>query len=77
MKHLLLGIARRDLRIAFQQKAELVQPIMFLLMVVTLFPLGVSPAPETLQRIGPRRYLDCGHFVFIAEYGQTVSRRFQ
>ncbi|QPL49240.1 heme exporter protein CcmB [Alteromonas sp. B31-7] len=53
MKHLLLGIARRDVRIAFQQKAELVQPIMFLLMVVTLFPLGVSPAPETLQRIGP------------------------
>ena len=26
---------------------------MFLLMVVTLFPLGVSPSPDTLQRIGP------------------------
>jgi heme exporter protein B len=50
---LLIGIAQRDLRIAFQQKSELVQPLMFLLMVVTLFPLGVSPSPETLQRIGP------------------------
>ena len=47
------GIFKRDLHIAFKQKAELVQPLMFLLMVVTLFPLGVSPAPETLQRIGP------------------------
>jgi heme exporter protein B len=50
---LLLGIFKRDMQIAFQQKAELVQPLMFLLMVVTLFPLGVSPSPETLQRIGP------------------------
>lgn len=53
MRALLVGIAQRDLRIAFQQKSELVQPLMFLLMVVTLFPLGVSPSPETLQRIGP------------------------
>jgi len=53
MKPLIVGIFQRDLHIAFQQKAELVQPLMFLLMVVTLFPLGVSPSPETLQRIGP------------------------
>ena len=53
MNPLLLGIFKRDMQIAFQQKAELVQPLMFLLMVVTLFPLGVSPSPETLQRIGP------------------------
>jgi heme exporter protein B len=47
------GIFKRDLYIAFKQKAELVQPLMFLTMVVTLFPLGVSPSPDTLQRIGP------------------------
>ncbi|GFD88215.1 heme exporter protein B [Tenacibaculum sp. KUL152] len=47
------GIFKRDLHIAFKQKAELVQPLMFLLMVVTLFPLGVSPSPDMLQRIGP------------------------
>ena len=47
------GIFKRDMHIAFNQKAELVQPLMFLLMVVTLFPLGVSPSPDTLQRIGP------------------------
>jgi len=47
------GIFKRDMQVAFKQKAELVQPLMFLLMVVTLFPLGVSPSPDTLQRIGP------------------------
>ena len=47
------GIFKRDMHIAFKQKAELVQPLMFLLMVVTLFPLGISPSPDTLQRIGP------------------------
>ncbi|MFC3093051.1 heme exporter protein CcmB [Alteromonas sediminis] len=44
---------RRDLILAFRQKAELAQPLMFVLMVVTLFPLGVGPSPELLQRIGP------------------------
>jgi heme exporter protein B len=47
------GIFKRDVHIAFKQKAELLQPLMFLLMVVTLVPLGVSPSPDTLQRIGP------------------------
>ncbi len=47
------GIFKRDMHIAFKQKAELIQPLMFLTMVVTLFPLGVSPSPDTLQRIGP------------------------
>lgn len=47
------GVLRRELALAFRQKAELLQPLMFLLMVVTLFPLGVGPGSETLQRIGP------------------------
>ena len=47
------GVFKRDVHIAFKQKAELLQPLMFLLMVVTMFPLGVSPSPDTLQRIGP------------------------
>jgi len=47
------GVVKRDLLLAFRQKAELAQPLMFVLMVVTLFPLGVGPSPELLQRIGP------------------------
>ena len=53
MSGLYQGVFKRDVALAFRQKAELVQPLMFLLMVVTLFPLGIGPGPETLQRIGP------------------------
>ncbi|MCP4236855.1 MAG: heme exporter protein CcmB, partial [Aestuariibacter sp.] len=41
MKALWSGIFKRDLALAFRQRSELAQPLMFLLMVVTLFPLGV------------------------------------
>ena len=53
MKALWSGIFKRDLALAFRQRSELAQPLMFLLMVVTLFPLGVGPGPATLQKIGP------------------------
>ncbi|WP_100655954.1 heme exporter protein CcmB [Alteromonas flava] len=44
---------RREFTLAFRQKSELVQPLVFFVLVVSLFPLGVGPSPETLQRIGP------------------------
>lgn len=53
MSALWVGVFKRDIALAFRQKAELTQPLMFLLMVVTLFPLGVGPGPATLQLIGP------------------------
>ncbi len=49
----LLSIIHRDLLLAFRQKAELLQPLLFFMMVISLFPLGVGPGPETLQKIGP------------------------
>jgi heme exporter protein B len=50
---LVAGVLKREFVLAMRQKAEVVQPLLFLLMVVTLFPLGLSPSPEFLQRIGP------------------------
>lgn len=47
------AVWRRELLLAFRQKAELIQPLMFFILVVALFPLGVGPSPETLQQIGP------------------------
>lgn len=48
-----LALFRREFTLVFRQVSELIQPLMFFLLVVTLFPLGVGPSPETLQRIGP------------------------
>lgn len=44
---------QREYTLAFRQKAELGQPLVFFVLVVSLFPLGVGPSPEILQRIGP------------------------
>ncbi|GAB5381252.1 MAG: heme exporter protein CcmB [Aliiglaciecola sp.] len=49
----LLAIFKRDMSLAFRQRAELLQPMMFFVLVISLFPLGVGPGPETLQKIGP------------------------
>lgn len=48
-----LGLFKRDLSLAFYQRAELLQPVIFFLLVISLFPLGVGPNATTLQTIGP------------------------
>jgi len=45
--------ARRDLRIGLRSRAELVQALMFLVIVVSLFPLAVGPESMLLKRIAP------------------------
>lgn len=44
-----LALLRRDLRLAFRSGGEWVNPLVFFLMVIALFPLGVSPEPSTLK----------------------------
>ena len=43
----------RDLRLAFRHIGQAANPLMFFVMVTTLFPLALSPAPELLQAIAP------------------------
>jgi len=44
---------RRDLLLAFRNRRDLVNPLVFFLMVATLFPLGVSPEPTFLAELAP------------------------
>lgn len=46
-------LIRRDLRVASRQRSDLLNPLIFLLIVVSLFPLGVGPGPDILGRIAP------------------------
>ncbi|MGO4891660.1 heme exporter protein CcmB [Flavobacterium sp. W21_SRS_FM6] len=48
-----MALLKRDLTLAFHQRAELLQPVIFFLLVITLFPLAVGPNASTLQIIGP------------------------
>ena len=44
----LSGLLKRDLVIAFRNRGELLNPLMFFMMVASLFPLAVSPDPKLL-----------------------------
>ncbi|XBS68672.1 heme exporter protein CcmB [Acerihabitans sp. KWT182] len=46
-------IVRRDLRTAWRSRGEIINPLWFFLIVITLFPLGVGPDPQLLRRIAP------------------------
>ena len=46
-------VLRRDLRIAFRHRAQLALPLLFFVMVVSLFPLAVSPSLEVLRTMAP------------------------
>lgn len=42
-------VLRRELRLARRQGNELVNPLWFFLIVITLFPLGIGPEPALLR----------------------------
>lgn len=46
-------VLKRELRIAFRSGAEIINPLWFFLIVITLFPLGIGPEPQLLARIAP------------------------
>lgn len=50
---ILSQLIRRDMRVAMRQRSEFLNPIIFLLVVITLFPLAVGPGADTLSRIAP------------------------
>ncbi len=47
------ALLKRDLLLAFRHRGELANPLLFFLMIVTLYPLGVSPEVELLRKIAP------------------------
>ncbi|KAA0874765.1 heme exporter protein CcmB [Nitrincola tapanii] len=43
----------RELNLALRRRSDLINPLVFFLMVATLFPLGVSPEPSVLSTLAP------------------------
>ncbi|PLR33972.1 heme exporter protein CcmB [Chimaeribacter californicus] len=48
-----ITLIRHELKTAFRNRAEIVNPLWFFLIVITLFPLGIGPEPQLLARIAP------------------------
>ena len=47
-----LVILVRDVRIAFRRLSELANPLLFFVIVVSLFPLALSPNADEMREIG-------------------------
>ncbi|MCE9680377.1 heme exporter protein CcmB [Shewanella sp. AS1] len=46
-------LLKRDLQIAIRHKGDIFNPLLFFILVVTLFPLGIGPEPQVLSRVAP------------------------
>jgi len=53
MTSLFLAVFLRDLRLAARRRIESLLPLVFFIVAVSLFPLGVGPEPQTLRVIAP------------------------
>jgi len=47
------AIIRRDLVLALRRRSEVANPLLFFILVITLFPLGIGAQPNLLQAIAP------------------------
>ncbi|MDX8386160.1 MAG: heme exporter protein CcmB [Gallionella sp.] len=53
MLDLLVLVIRRDLTLAMRRRADVLTTLIFFVMVVSLFPLGVGPEMEMLRKMAP------------------------
>jgi heme exporter protein B len=48
-----MALLHRDLLLALRRRSELLFPLIFILVTVSLFPLGIGPSLDLLSRIAP------------------------
>ncbi len=53
MRALFLALLLRDLRLAARRRLDALLPLVFFVVAVSLFPLGVGPEAQTLRQIAP------------------------
>ena len=51
MRAAFLAVFLRDLRLALRRRVEALLPVVFFLVAISLFPLGVGPEPQVLREI--------------------------
>ncbi len=50
---MLIATIRRDLVLNMRHPADIMNPVVFFVLVISLFPLGISPTDEVLRAIAP------------------------
>jgi len=47
------SVFKRDMTVAFRRSTDVLTPLVFFAIVISLFPLGVGPEPNTLRTMAP------------------------
>jgi heme exporter protein B len=53
MRDLFLAVLLRDLKLASRRRIDSLLPVVFFIVALSLFPLGVGPEPQMLREIAP------------------------
>ena len=53
MLRLIFAIISSDLRLAMRRRADIASALIFFVIVVSLFPLGIGPEPQLLRKLAP------------------------
>jgi heme exporter protein B len=48
-----VAVFKREIQLAYRRRTEWINPLAFFVIVVSLFPLGLSVGPNTLSLVGP------------------------
>ena len=50
-------LLKRDLTLAYRQRSEMINPLLFFVLVTALFPLGIGADPALLRSVGPWHHM--------------------
>lgn len=53
MGSIIVQLFQREFKLAFRQKADVIAPLVFFIIVCSLFPLAITPELDTLRTIAP------------------------
>ncbi|MBI2379398.1 MAG: heme exporter protein CcmB [Gammaproteobacteria bacterium] len=53
LMHAFVAVLRRDLLLALRRRGDSLNPLLFFVLAVTLFPLGIGPEPQRLAEVAP------------------------
>jgi heme exporter protein B len=73
MSSLFLAVLLRDLRLAARRRIDALLPLVFFVVAISLFPLGVGPEPKTLREIAPGIVWVCALLASMLSVGQLFA----
>jgi len=76
MRDLFFAVLQRDLRLAARRRVEALLPLVFFMVAISLFPLGVGPEMQTLRQVAPGVVWVCALLATMLSVNQLYAADF-